>query len=60
MTALRLANSLSVMAAMTRSRLSGDILYVSGSISTKIGRAPVRNMDPAVAKKVYGVVITVC
>jgi len=52
MTALSFANSLPVMEAINLSKFSGEILYVSGSISTKIGLAPVRNMDPAVAKKV--------
>ena len=38
-----------VIAASIR---TGSMLKVSGSISTKTGLAPVRQIDPAVAKKV--------
>src|SRR5579883_2345237 len=44
-----------VMAASIR---AGSMLYVSGSMSTKTGRAPSRQIVLAVAKKVYGVVMT--
>ena len=40
------------------SNCAGSRLYVTGSISTKIGVAPTRAIAPAVAKKVYGVVMT--
>ena len=50
-----MARVLSVTAAAI---LDASMLNVSGSMSTKTGLAPVRQMLPAVAKKVYGVVMT--
>ena len=37
---------------------TGFRLKVTGSISTKTGLAPIRAMEPAVAKNVYGLVMT--
>ena len=46
---------LSVRAAATA---AGSMLKVTGSMSTNTGRAPVRQMVPAVAKNVYAGQIT--
>ena len=43
---------------MAASIRAGSMLYVSGSMSTNTGLAPVRQIEPAVAKNVYGEVIT--
>jgi len=52
---LRTEPCISLIAA---SIFAAEMLYVSGSTSTKTGMAPTRLTAPAVAKKVYGVVIT--
>jgi hypothetical protein len=44
--------------SMNSRMAAGAMLKVSGSMSTNTGRAPVRAMVPAVAKKVYGEVMT--
>src|SRR5215469_16958540 len=45
-------------AVMNDSTSAGERLNVAGSMSQKSGRAPVRAIVPAVAKKVKGLVIT--
>ena len=47
-----------VFSVIAFSIFAGSMLYVSGLMSTKTGFAPRRAIEPAVAKKVKGVVIT--
>jgi len=47
-----------VFSVIAASIFAALMLYVSGSMSTKTGFAPRRAIEPAVEKKVKGVVIT--